>query len=807
MLKNKEKLNWVKRALLCLLLIAVAIPTANTLAETNSTKSWLKTTITYCDKLDKSEYTTKSWSAFQKELKKAKAVYKKKKLQNSNYTEEREKLEAAKADLMFISVEDKGNPLAYRQLSVNDMVYDMGAGWNLGNAMDGHTSFNPNETLWQSVVTSKALIKKVHDMGFNTVRIPVTWGKKINGDYSIDEAWMSRVQDIVDYCISQNMYCILTVFHDGAEQAGWIHIAADDIDPVYEKYEHVWRTIATRFKDYDEHLVFEGMNEITGGNKSTPDRDIKIIMNLDQIFVNVVRSTGSNNSQRWLSVPGRYTNIDTTSSEELGFKIPEDTVKNRIFVSVHDYNYGFGLVESQGNTEFGYLDVKDLATRCEGLVKKFTSKGVPVILGEYGAINKNNTPERAYYYEAFTRICALDGIVPCVWDSGDYDPDKKPADYSFSLVDRATLKEVYPEIVNAVMRGRWLKSTLDDLSDIIKNPLVTKISDIALSDASVSMTIGDIKKITATVSPNATNDTIVWKSDDANIATVYNGSIRARGIGTTKLTVASRSGSIEKTITVTVAAKKVESPCTSIITSNDNYSLVKGKNINLGVSLQPAGTDDYATYKSSDDSIATVNSFGKVVACSKGSAIITITTASGLTKTVKVDVTLDQLSSELKLGINVYYNDTKLNYWGNELGNIITVTKEGQYTLTFDCSKNLSKEAIKAGITGLNNIGAIYIKDYNVDTGKILKSPVKSCDIMFNKIIVDGKEMTITQKSPKSALKASGIFDTNDPVNAYDGSSIAEVEEKVNDSLNFTTVHNPQKITVTFTLSNLVFDE
>ena len=56
----------------------------------------------------------------------------------------------------------------------------------------------------------------ISNAGYNTVRIPVTWGSHINDDYTIDEAWINRVQEIVDYCVDQDMYAIVNIHHDGA---------------------------------------------------------------------------------------------------------------------------------------------------------------------------------------------------------------------------------------------------------------------------------------------------------------------------------------------------------------------------------------------------------------------------------------------------------------------------------------------------------------------------------------------------------------------------------------------------------------
>lgn len=811
MLRNKNKRTWLKRVFLCILMAAVIIIPASTIFAANSTgkKTLLNSTIKYSDKLGKSDYTSKTWTAFQKELKEAKAVYNKTNQKDAVYSTARDDLEKAKANLMFVTSTDKGKPLTYRLLSVDQIVKEMGAGWNLGNTMDGHSGFNPNETLWQNVMTTKAFIKAVHDSGFNTIRIPVTWGTKIDdaNGYKIDENWISRVQDIVDYAISQDMYVIINLHHDGAEQSGWIRVSSDDIDTVYDKFEHVWRQIAEKFKNYDEHLIFEAMNEVTGdGDITTTEHDFQVIMNLNQILVNVVRSTGSNNSERWLSVPGRYTNIDTTTNKNNGFAMPADTVKNRLFLSVHHYDYAFGLLESMDTTTWSEIGTTNLAGYFHKVEESFTSKGIPVILGEYGAVNKNNTVDRAYHYEAIAKICQKYKMVACAWDSGDYNLTRSPSDYTFSLFDRKTGKSIYPTIVAGIMRGTYLPATKDDFSDVVKDAKVTKIKDITLSNKSLTMTIEDSKEITAKVTPSGSNDVVLWKTADPTIATVANGYVRARGIGTTKLTAFSQSGSVTKTVTVAVKAKKPKKPCTSILSGGNSYDIVQGKSVDLPVKVLPIDSDDFVTYLSSDESVATVNAFGKVVAYTKGTAYITITAASGKSKKVKINVITDDSSKEVTLALNVLYCDDTLQYYANEIGDLITINGNGQYTLSFDCATNLSDNAVKAGITALSNLTAIYIKDLNVTNGKKSQSPTVSCNIMYNKIVVDGQEMTITQTEPKNAMKSSGILDTNGPFNGWEDNVVQEVTV-ANHILNFSSIKNPKKVEITFTISDLAFKE
>lgn len=155
----------------------------------------------------------------------------------------------------------------------------------------------------------------------------------------------------------------------------------------------------------------------------------------------------------------------------------------------------------------------------------------------------------------------------------------------------------------------------------------------------------------------------------------------------------------------------------------------------------------------------------------------------------------------IELALNVYYNDGEAGYYSNESGDSIYVTEEGQYTLTFDCAKDLSGEATGKGVHFLNNLTAIYILDMGAAKGE--QSPLKGCNIMYDAIVVDGTELTITQTEPKSAFKSSGLFDTNDPINAWDGSLVEEVMASSAHEANFTTVTNPTTISVTFTLSDM----
>lgn len=700
---------------------------------------------------------------------------------------------------------------AFRELTADQMVAEMGTGWNLGNTMDGHTGFTPLETLWQPYVTTKELITAVHDAGFNTVRIPVTWGNMINDEngYSINEQWMARVQEIVDYCVSQDMYCIINIHHDGAEQTGWLRVGAQDLGPVKEKFAGVWKTIAERFKDYDEHLIFEAMNEVVGPDNSDAGikKDMQVIMELNQIFVDTVRATGGNNAKRWLSVPGRYTNIVNTTKEAYGFEMPKDEA-GHLFLAVHDYDWLFGLAENMTNRTYSEISAKNLEANMQKL-SRFVDAGYPVILGEYGAIDKNNTSERAYYAEAVNYMCKNIGIVPVWWDAGAFNhEDTGKADFCFTLIRRDTYELMYPEVTYGIMRGYNLN--YGSLADITKEPELIPMTGIALDTKAqypdgIFLEAGEYVHVDAQKLPEECNDIVVWKTSDPDVATVYNGQIHGKRAGVATITACSLMGDAEASITVTVLGQTSENPCTKIVVPQTTVTIPQGSHANLQAAMEPENTDAFFTYVSTNEDICTVNEYGEVYAKGAGIAYVIIQSSTGLNRSAKIKVSAVSSSGEIQVALNAYYTDGVHNYYGNDVGPVTTITGNGQYTVVIDAATDLSDAAKAAGVTSFAGIGSLYIKDYLVTTAVKTKTEAATCDIMYDKVVVDGEELKITQTAPKTALKA-GTLDTGDPMNAWDGSAVEGVTANKDYTLNIPGHPEPKRIEVTFTISNLVFE-
>ncbi len=190
----------------------------------------------------------------------------------------------------------------FDQLNQQQLVAAMGTGWNLGNTMEAFSDYGPNEEMWGNPKVTSQLFTAVKNAGFNTVRIPVTLLKAIGPapDYTIDSAWLARVKEVVDYAYSQGLYVILDGVHgDGYHtiNGAWLLVTESDQTAVRDKYKKIWQQYANTFKDYDEHLIFESMNEVFDGNYYDPDPVLYQNLNAyNQIFVDTIRQSGGNNA-------------------------------------------------------------------------------------------------------------------------------------------------------------------------------------------------------------------------------------------------------------------------------------------------------------------------------------------------------------------------------------------------------------------------------------------------------------------------------------------------------------------------------
>ena len=231
----------------------------------------------------------------------------------------------------------------------------------------------------------------------------------------------------------------------------------------------------------------------------------------------------------------------------------------------------------------------------------------------------------------------------------------------------------------------------------------------------------------------------------------------------------------------------------------------------LGIVLALGLMCSFTACGSSNDA-ATATTAATTAATEAGAAVseagveATTTTTEATTTTTEATTTTTEAAAEIKLRLNVLYNDSDSNYYSTEVSaDEVTVTENGQYELTFDCATDLTDNAKTAGVRNLQHLTAIFVYDQAVRDGSEAASPLKTADIRWDKVVVDGVELAVTNSDFKSALKSNGIFDTNDPINSWDGSAVEGMVEAGEHVLDFADNENPQKITVTFTIDNLEF--
>lgn len=331
----------------------------------------------------------------------------------------------------------------------------MGKAWNLGNALDSTKNGTVGETLWNNPTVNKSLFELVKDSGFDTVRIPVSFMDKIGSaesGYAIDTAWMNRIKTVVDYALDSGLYVIMDMHHDGSKDVTgkWIDISLPEgtqRTAMLNKFSAVWTQIAETFADYDQHLVFESMNEVMIGESYgyTSSLAYENINALNQTFVNAVRSVDGN-SDRCLLIPGYNTNIDLTISGL--FKKPTDTTANRLMLSVHYYDpYDFTLNEQGTSTWGSSEEIAYLKSQMQKISAFANGLNMPVIIGEYGAVNKENDFNRIIYLSALNRTAETYNIVTAYWDNGF------TGIYGFALFDRETnsVTESGETIISAIM--------------------------------------------------------------------------------------------------------------------------------------------------------------------------------------------------------------------------------------------------------------------------------------------------------------------------------------------------------------------
>jgi endoglucanase len=358
-------------------------------------------------------------------------------------------------------------------------VANMKLGWNLGNSLDATDASKADtvvETAWGNPLITPELLKAIAASGFGAVRIPVTWIGRFGPApaYTISPAFMSRVEQVVKYALDAGLYVIINIHHDGGHNVSgrWLslvdgsgQVTTANTNAVLAQFKALWTQIASRFTAQGERLILEGMNEVMVDYAAPKPEYYTVINSLNQTFVDTVRATGGNNATRCLVVPGYNTNIDYTVA---GFVLPKDTSAGKLILSDHFYDpFTFaGSAETHtwgtGNPGIDNWAQEDwVKSQMAKLKSTFGDKDLPIILGEYGAVNQTGYENyRRYYTEYVTKAAHDAGITPFYWDNGG----KGSGADAFGLIDRANNTVLYPAMMQALTRAVTSNYALGDVA-------------------------------------------------------------------------------------------------------------------------------------------------------------------------------------------------------------------------------------------------------------------------------------------------------------------------------------------------------
>lgn len=300
-------------------------------------------------------------------------------------------------------------------------VDNLHPGWNLGNTFDAPAG----ETAWGNPKTTKELIDAIAVNGFRSIRIPVTWDRRIGSapDYKIDPVFMERVAEVVDWSLDAGMYVMLNMHHD----TSWIFHMDKNYDEIMARYSAVWKQIADHFKDYPLTLMFEGLNEPRFSDDWGEDRPefFEYIDALYTSFHEIVRQSGGNNDVR----PLVFSTMTAAPTEVRLQKLAETMDKlndSNIIATIHYYGYYPFSVNVAGATKFDNNVRLDIVGAFERAHRIFVSRGIPVIIGEFGLlgfdkhVNTIQRGEMLKFFEYVTYYAQEKEMPLMLWDNGQH---------------------------------------------------------------------------------------------------------------------------------------------------------------------------------------------------------------------------------------------------------------------------------------------------------------------------------------------------------------------------------------------------
>ncbi|MDQ6420128.1 cellulase family glycosylhydrolase [Paenibacillus sp. LHD-117] len=351
----------------------------------------------------------------------------------------------------------------------------MQPGWNLGNTFDSvglGGSADPsseNETAWGNPVVTKSLIKKIADQGFKSIRIPITWEHKIGAspDYAIDPAYLDRIEQVVGWALDEKLYVMINLHHDSWR---WINGMGSNYDETLARYNAAWTQIADRFKHASPKLMFESVNEPQFSSEQAASSQ-EMLDTLNRSFHDIVRASGGKNATRPLVLPTLHTSSDQQHLDALGELFAELDDPNLI-ATIHYYGFWPFSVNIAGFTRFDETTRGEIDQTFNRLYDTFVSKGIPVVVGEFGLLGFDQHTgtieqgEKLKFFEYMLHYAQSKGITHMLWDNGQH-------------FNRTTYKWNDPQLYD-MMKASWQGRSATAVSDLVFVKQGEPIADISV---------------------------------------------------------------------------------------------------------------------------------------------------------------------------------------------------------------------------------------------------------------------------------------------------------------------------------------
>lgn len=209
-------------------------------------------------------------------------------------------------------------------------------------------------------------------------------------------------------------------------------------------------------------------------------------------------------------------------------------------------------------------------------------------------------------------------------------------------------------------------------------PKTISVTGVSLNVNYWTGIVDDTLQLTATITPsNATDTGVTWSSSNNSVATVNsNGKVRAVGAGNATITVKTNDGGYTATCVVVISPKIIN--VTGVTLNTYSWSGYIDDSIQLTATVNPSNaTDKSVTWSSSNSSVATVNSNGKVTAVGAGNAYITVkTNDGGYTATCSVTVSRKSFVIYFNANGGTASASSMTCYVGQALGNLPSANKD-----------------------------------------------------------------------------------------------------------------------------------